>query len=66
MCAWTLVQTMNRCFHEPLGETVRGGATLTPTGRRVLALDEELEREAEAATVQTQRKFLALLKKGAT
>ena len=40
MRAWSLIQTMNACFKEPVVETVRGGserggAELTATGRRV-------------------------------
>jgi molybdate transport system regulatory protein len=39
--AWLLVDTMNACFRSPLvttekGGTEGGGATLTPTGTRVL------------------------------
>src|SRR5690242_17578913 len=43
MRAWTLIQTMNTCFKEPLvtsvrGGSERGGATLTPFGETVLKL----------------------------
>ncbi len=53
MRAWTLVQTMNACFREPLIETSRGGtargkATLTPTGRAV----RDLYRAMETACLQ--------------
>ena len=53
MRAWTLVQTMNACFREPLVETARGGrergrATLTATGRGV----RDLYRRMEAAARQ--------------
>ncbi|MGZ5105893.1 MAG: winged helix-turn-helix domain-containing protein, partial [Usitatibacter sp.] len=39
--AWLLVDTMNRCFREPVvaaatGGSGGGGASLTPFGRRVL------------------------------
>ena len=39
MRAWSLIQTMNACFKEPVVEAVRGGhkrggAELTETGRR--------------------------------
>jgi molybdate transport system regulatory protein len=53
---WLLVDTMNRCWAEPLVEAVAGGgkakgARLTPTGRQVLATYRALEaRLAEAAT----------------
>ena len=41
MRAWSLIQTMNQCFKEPLvlaarGGPEHGGAELTETGRRVL------------------------------
>lgn len=40
--AWLLVDTMNSCFHSPLVSTAKGGvegggASLTATGRKVLA-----------------------------
>jgi len=45
--AWLLVHTMNTCFAEPLVSAVKGGPTgggaeLTPTGREVLALYNEI------------------------
>ena len=48
MRAWSLVQTMNRCFKQPLvlaehGGAGGGGATLTDTGRRVLELYRRME-----------------------
>jgi molybdate transport system regulatory protein len=63
MRAWKLVQTMNACFREPLVATHRGGrafggATLTATGRRVLALYrgmEDASRKAIAAFWQDLR-----------
>src|SRR4030095_2433990 len=67
MRAWTLIQTMNRCFTEPLAEPVRGGATrggtkLTAAGKRVLRLYEQLELESLVATKKTRRQLVALLK----
>ena len=58
--AWLLVDTMNRCFREPLVEAAKGGAHgggawLTPFGDEVLAAYRALERHA--ATVL--RPFLA-------
>ena len=49
MRAWSLVQTMNACFKEPVIATVRGGhkrggAALTATGRRVLELYRQMEQ----------------------
>jgi molybdate transport system regulatory protein len=51
MRAWNLVKTMNAAFKEPLvalarGGAKHGGATLTPTGVRVLALYRRMERSA--------------------
>ena len=48
MRAWSLVQTMNRCFKGPLvlaahGGEGGGGAQLTESGRRVLALYQKME-----------------------
>ena len=51
MRAWSLVQTMNRCFKKPLvlathGGEGGGGAELTETGRHILALYRQMERQA--------------------
>jgi molybdate transport system regulatory protein len=66
MRAWSLIQTMNRCFKEPLvlathGGEGGGGAKLTVTGRKILALYRRLETEASAATRATSKKILSLL-----
>src|SRR5258706_6174271 len=50
MRAWSLIQTMNACFKEPVIETVRGGherggAELTETGKRVLKLYRQMEKD---------------------
>ena len=55
MRAWKLVKTMNRCFREPLVETVRGGkaqggAHLTPAGKKVLRLYQSIQRESLRAS----------------
>ena len=56
MKAWKLIQSMNRCFRQPLVEVRRGGkdggsAHVTDAGGRVLALYRVLERGAgEAAS----------------
>lgn len=48
--AWLLVDTMNRCFDEPLVETTAGaGARVTETGEAVLADYVSLSRRIEAA-----------------
>ncbi|HZM04186.1 MAG TPA: LysR family transcriptional regulator [Candidatus Saccharimonadales bacterium] len=50
MRAWSLIQTMNRCFNQPVvvsthGGAKGGGARLTKTGRQVLALYQKMEAE---------------------
>ncbi len=70
MRAWSLIQTMNRCFTEPVINTTRGGrerggASLTGTGDRLLALYERLEAECLAASEATRLEIVALLKKPA-
>lgn len=52
--AWTLVETMNAMFREPVvissrGGEQGGGARLTPTGQAVLAAYRRLEGEARTA-----------------
>lgn len=64
--AWTLLQTMNGCFREPLVETGRGGsdrgrASLTATGRTVLELYRRMERDSLAALEPAWRELLPLL-----
>ena len=67
MRAWSLVQTMNRCFKEPLitaahgGEGGGGGAALTETGRKVLALYRQMERAGLRASAGPWRKLRRLL-----
>ncbi len=51
MRAWTLIQTMNESFKEPViealrGGSERGGAALTETGRKVLALYQQMEEKS--------------------
>ncbi len=65
MRAWSLIQTMNACFKEPVVEAVRGGhqrggAELTETGRRALELYQRME-EASLKTVQTDWQALRKL-----
>lgn len=67
MKAWKLVQGMDRGFTEPLvrktrGGTARGGATLSPTGRKVLALYREMETATEAALRPARARFGRLAK----
>ena len=65
MRAWLLIQTMNQCFKQPLILTVRGGqrgggAELTETGRKALALYQEME-EASLRAVECSWKQLRQL-----
>lgn len=66
MRAWTLIQTMNCCFREPVIRTTRGGrerggASLTKTGEKLLALYTRLESECLAASNGTRREIASLL-----
>ena len=52
--AWYLLDTMNRCFKEPLIQATKGGkgyggARLTPMGERVLGLYRTIEAQAAVA-----------------
>lgn len=58
MHAWSLIQTMNRCFRAPLVLSSRGGrrgggAGLTPEGAEVLALYRAMAAEALRAAQTT-------------
>ncbi len=64
--AWLLVDTMNRCFREPLvaagpGGAGGGGAALTPFGARVLGRYRALEAAARGALAEPVAQFAALL-----
>ena len=65
---WLLVDTLNRCWAEPLVQTARGGGggggtRLTPIGHEVLALYRALEaRLAAAAAGGDCHRLLALLR----
>ncbi|MCB1549699.1 MAG: winged helix-turn-helix domain-containing protein [Hyphomicrobiaceae bacterium] len=53
--AWGLVDTMNNMFGEPLvtssrGGAAHGGATVTETGERVLALYRKLQENSRSAS----------------
>ncbi len=66
MRAWRLVHTMNACFRAPLVELSRGGreqggALLTPTGLRVLALYREMELRSRDAIDLPWRELATLL-----
>jgi len=64
--SWLLVDTMNRCWREPLVEAVAGGgqqkgARLTVTGREVLAAYRALEAELAASGQAALSRLTALL-----
>ena len=71
MKAWKLIQSMNRCFCEPLLEVHRGGKTggtarLTPLGQSVLALYRQMERDCVATLRPLEETMAALLAPAAT
>jgi molybdate transport system regulatory protein len=64
--AWLLVDTMNRCFREPVvasatGGTGGGGARVTEFGREVLARYRGLETRVERALDGGLEDFAELL-----
>jgi len=67
MRAWNLVRIMNGCFRAPLVEALRGGkskggAQLTPLGKKILSLYLALETKSLRATASIQKKITAELK----
>ncbi|WP_346763314.1 winged helix-turn-helix domain-containing protein [Tabrizicola caldifontis] len=65
--AWQLIGTLNAMFREPLVDSTRGGpggggAVLTETGRRVLALYRAFEADAAAAGAARLNDMQALLR----
>jgi molybdate transport system regulatory protein len=68
MRAWTLVKTMNAAFREPLvtlarGGARHGGATLTPTGKKVLGLYRAMEKRCEKATAAQAMRIKTFLRR---
>lgn len=64
---WTLVDALNADFVEPLVQKQRGGAAgggaqLTPTGARVLAIYRAIERDAERAVARRLPQLVALIR----
>lgn len=60
---WLLIDTMNRCWREPLVATVHGGARgggarLTPLGERVAARYRAIDAAAHAAAADAARDLL--------
>ena len=67
MRAWTLVQTMNECFREPVviaerGGRAGGGMKVTETGRRALVLYQKIEFTACSSTTASWRSLQKLLR----
>ena len=67
MRAWSLVQTMNRCFKQPLVLVARGGeggggAKLTETGGQVVALYRQMEQASLRATAASGKLLRRLLR----
>lgn len=67
MRAWSLVQTMNRCFKQPLVLVARGGeggggAELTETGGKVVALYQQMEQASLRATAAPWKHLRRLLR----
>lgn len=65
--AWNLVDTMNRCFTEPLVTTATGGdhgggARVTAFGRDVLARFTDMQRKADAAIAADVAAFSKLMR----
>jgi molybdate transport system regulatory protein len=67
MRAWSLIQTMNQCFKEPLvlaarGGQEHGGAELTRIGRRVLDLYRRMEMNSLKITRTDWKSLQRLLR----
>lgn len=68
MRAWTLVRTMNAAFREPLvslarGGAKHGGASLTATGARVLALYRAMEATCSGAVARDAGRLKRFLRR---
>jgi molybdate transport system regulatory protein len=64
--AWYLLDTMNRCFREPLVEATKGGrghggASLTPMGREVLRRYRSIQVHASTAASGELAAFAELI-----
>jgi molybdate transport system regulatory protein len=67
MRAWKLVKTMEKCFREPVVMAERGGKSgggmkVTETGRRALALYQEMEANALKSTEVPWQRLQKLLR----
>ena len=66
--AWLLIDTMNRCFREPVVDTATGGkggggAQITDFGAMVLRSYRTMESGAAAAIARRMRSFSSLLRR---
>jgi molybdate transport system regulatory protein len=64
--AWLLIQELNDSLKEPVlvtqtGGQAGGGSVLTPMAFELIALYEQLTKEAEAATGQTRDRIASLI-----
>jgi molybdate transport system regulatory protein len=67
MRAWTLIQTMNRCFKQPLlvpmrGGKRHGGTELTPTGIKALECYEQMEQAGLMAMAGPWRRLRRIVR----
>jgi len=67
MRAWSMIQTMNQSFQEPVVEKNRGGeahggATVTEFGQKLLKLYRQMEAKAAKATAKESAALLKLLR----
>jgi molybdate transport system regulatory protein len=67
MRAWSLIQIMNDCFKEPIIATARGGhdrggAKVTASGRRLLGLYQQIEKDSFLAVQKDWRVLQRLLR----
>lgn len=67
MRAWSLIKTMNASFKAPVVDALRGGkkhggAMLTETGRKVLSLYEQMERNTIVAARSPWNRLKSLLR----
>jgi len=68
MRAWNLIRYTNKCFNKPVVEAVRGGKTggganLTGTGRKIIALYRGMENESKKAVRLPLSRLRRLLKR---
>ena len=68
MRAWSLIQTMNGCFKEPIivaarGGHDRGGAKVAASGRRLLGLYQQMEKNSFKAVQKDWRALQKIMRK---